>query len=167
MTTKRTFTARFELDPQGVWLVELVEEPGVHTYGRTLAKARAHIRDAAALWFELEEGSFDIVEDVRLPKDVANAVGKANQARERARQAQNEAAHLTALAAQRLAGELGVGLRDAADILGLSHGRVHQLFLAGAGAGAVGSNVVDGVGRAAPPRSTKRAVAKKAAKPST
>jgi predicted RNase H-like HicB family nuclease len=127
MTTRRTFTARFTLDPERVWLVELAEEPRVHTYGRTLVKARAHIRDATALWFELDPDSFDLVEDVRLPKPVANAVGKANQARERARRVQAEAGDLATQAAVALVRDLKVGVRDAAELLGVSHSRVQQL----------------------------------------
>ena len=66
----RVFTAVFERDDDGYWLVELREEPRVHTYGRTLAKAREHIFDATALWFEVAPEDLNLVEDVRLPAPV-------------------------------------------------------------------------------------------------
>lgn len=63
-------TAVFQRDDEGYWLVELAEEPRVHTYGRTLAKARDHIRDATALWFEVAPEEVVFVEDIRLPAPV-------------------------------------------------------------------------------------------------
>jgi predicted RNase H-like HicB family nuclease len=50
-----TLTARYQTDPQDdrFWLVELIEEPRVHTYGLTLAEATLNLRDAICLWFDL------------------------------------------------------------------------------------------------------------------
>jgi predicted RNase H-like HicB family nuclease len=46
-------TALYEYDAIAhVWYARVEEETRAHTYGRTLAKAREHLREAAALWFE-------------------------------------------------------------------------------------------------------------------
>lgn len=53
----RTWTARIHRDAEGsAWLAEVAEEPRVHTYGRTLAAATENIREALALWLEVEAG---------------------------------------------------------------------------------------------------------------
>jgi len=56
----------FRQDPDGVWLAEVPALPGCHTYGETLDEARAHIRDAVALWLESDE--FTLSELVVEPK---------------------------------------------------------------------------------------------------
>lgn len=123
-----TYTAMFERDDDGYWLVELVEEARVHTYGRTLAKAREHIRDAAALWFEVAPEDVCVIEAIRLPKPVKAHLERARKEREKAQAMQAAAAGATRDAAQALVQDGQLSVRDAADLLGLSHQRVQQLL---------------------------------------
>ncbi len=127
-TVTTNYTAAFERDEEGFWLVELIEEPRVHTYGRTLAKARDHIRDATALWFEVAPDAFVLVEDIRLPKQVKASVDRARKERAKAQAVQDAAAGATRQAARALVEEGRLSVRDAADVLGLSHQRVQQLL---------------------------------------
>ena len=122
------YTAVFERDGEGFWLVELTEEPRVHTYGRTLAKARDRIRDATALWFEVAPDAFTLIEDIRLPKPVKATVDRARKERAKAQAVQEAAAGATRNAARALVEEGRLSVRDAADVLGLSHQRVQQLL---------------------------------------
>jgi predicted RNase H-like HicB family nuclease len=124
----KVFTAVFDRDDDGYWLVELEEEPRVHTYGRTLAKAREHIVDATALWFEVAPEDLNVVEDVRLPAPVKAALELARKEREHAQAAQEAAAGATRDAARALVKDGRLSVRDAADVLGLSHQRVQQLL---------------------------------------
>jgi predicted RNase H-like HicB family nuclease len=128
MVTVKTLTAVFQRDEEGYWLVELAEEPRVHTYGRTLAKARQHIFDAAALWFEVSPEEFNLVEDIRLPAPVKARLELARREREHAQAAQEAAAGATREAARALVREGRLSVRDAAEVLGLSHQRVQQLL---------------------------------------
>jgi predicted RNase H-like HicB family nuclease len=128
-TVNSNYTAVFERDKEGFWLVELVEEPRVHTYGRTLAKARDHIRDATALWFEVAPDAFVLIEDIRLPKPVKVTVDRARKERAKAQAVQEAAAGATRKAARALVEEGQLSVRDAADVLGLSHQRVQQLLV--------------------------------------
>jgi predicted RNase H-like HicB family nuclease len=128
MVTVKTVTAVFQRDEEGYWLVELAEEPRVHTYGRTLAKGRQHIFDAAALWFELAPEELDLVEDIRLPAPVKARLELARRERENAQAAQDAAAGATREAARALVKEGRLSVRDAAEVLGLSHQRVQQLL---------------------------------------
>jgi predicted RNase H-like HicB family nuclease len=128
MKKKPTYTAVFARGRDGVWEVELVDEPRVHTFGRTLVKARTYIREATAAWFDADVEAFDIVEDVRLPKTVKDRVARAVRERERAQAAQESALTTTRQAAEALVRTGHLSTRDAAELLGLSHQRVQQLL---------------------------------------
>jgi predicted RNase H-like HicB family nuclease len=125
---RKIHTATYKRDAEGVWLVELVDEPRVHTYGRTLAKAREHIRDATALWFDVAEDSFELDEDVQLPPKTKAIVERARVERERAEAAHKNALAKTRAAALNLVENQHLTMRDAAELLGMSHQRVQQLL---------------------------------------
>src|SRR5215210_8847969 len=108
------------------WLVELEEEPRVHTFARTLAKAEEHIRDATALWFEKEDVALKhVYRD--LPLETSNVVWAAREARAEMASAEDRALEATREGAHRLMEGGGLSLRDAAHLLGISHQRLHQL----------------------------------------
>lgn len=108
------------------WLVELDEEPRVHTFARTLAKAEDNIRDAAALWFERDAVALKhAYRD--LPIETTEIVWAAREARATMASAEQQAAKATRDGAHRLMAVAGLSLRDAAHLLGISHQRLHQL----------------------------------------
>ena len=123
----KTYTARLEREADGRWTVELAEEPRVHTWGRTIEQALARMREAAAMWFETDEASIDLVPAPALPKQTLRAIEQAGQARQQARAADRLAVEKTRKAAAELA-RRGISMRDAAAILRISHQRVHQLL---------------------------------------
>lgn len=125
---KPTYTAVFERGLHNFWEVELEEEPRVHTFGRTLAKARAHISEATAAWFDVGGDAFELREEVRLPKVVKDRLAKALLERARADAANQAALSTTREAAEALVRTGNLSTRDAADLLGLSHQRVQQLL---------------------------------------
>jgi len=127
-TEPRKLTAVYERDRDGYWLVELVDEPRVHSYGRTLTKARAHILDAAALFYEIDPERVVVVDDVRIPPSVLAAVEAARAARGQAQRSAREADTATRAAVAALVDDAGLSVRDAAELLDLSHQRVHQLL---------------------------------------
>lgn len=124
----RTYTARLEQEKDGRWSVELEEEPRVHTWGKTVDQALARMREAAALWFQTDEASIDLIPSPVLPKAAGRTVEQARQARVQARSADRLAIETTKRAAVALASR-GISMRDAAAILGISHQRVHQLLI--------------------------------------
>jgi predicted RNase H-like HicB family nuclease len=123
----KTYTARLEREKDGRWTVELKEEPRVHTWGKTVDQALARTREAAALWFQIEEDQIELLPRPVLPKSVDRAVELARQAREHARSADRLAIERTREAAATLTSR-GISMRDVAAILGISHQRVHQLL---------------------------------------
>jgi predicted RNase H-like HicB family nuclease len=128
ITTK--YHATFTLDASGQWLVEVDELPQVHSFGRTLGKAREYLLDALALWLDEPVATVKGLVAFRppaLPEEVERTVDMALAEREIAEAATRVAAQLTQRASIQLVTDARMSMRDAADILGLSHQRVQQL----------------------------------------
>lgn len=115
----------YEQDESGAWIAEVREQPSCHTHGRSIGQARARIREAMQLFDELDGA--EVVDEIKLPAVVKRALKVAKAAREKAEAEAQRAASVTAQAVRALA-ESGVSVRDAADMLGVSHQRVHQIL---------------------------------------
>ena len=76
----KTCTARLEREEDGRWTIELEEEPRVHTWGKTVDQALTRMREAAALWFNTDEGHIDLVVRPVLPKTTGRTVQAARAA---------------------------------------------------------------------------------------
>jgi predicted RNase H-like HicB family nuclease len=129
---QRTYHADFELDQSGVWLAEIEEIPQVHTYGRTLGKARQYVVDALALWLNEPIESLKGRIEYRPPaldSTLLKKVHEAMAAREIAEGATVTAGDLMTAAAKALTADAKLSLRDAAELLGVSHQRVQQLVV--------------------------------------
>ncbi len=123
----KTYTARLEQEKDGRWSVELEEEPRVHTWGKTIDQALTRMLEAAAMWFETDESSINLVPKPILTKTAMRTIDEARKARDQARNADRVALEKMQRAAAELARK-GISMRDAAAILGISHQRVHQLL---------------------------------------
>jgi predicted RNase H-like HicB family nuclease len=125
---KVTAVYRYERQPGGgaAWIVELVEEPRCHTFGRTLRAAQRNIREAAAAWHEVDPSDVSVDDDVRLPASASRALSRSRALRDRERKAHEQARAAVAAAVAALR-DAGLSERDAGTLLGLSHQRVHQL----------------------------------------
>jgi hypothetical protein len=77
------------------------------------------------LWIAKPEQAV-LEEEIRLPPDLKAAVRRSHQTRERAEREHENAQDETRSAAEALVAR-GIGLRDAGELLGLSHQRVQQL----------------------------------------
>ena len=86
----------------------------------------AAIRVALTLWIEEEDVCLDF--DVRLPRETVAAVRESKRARANAESGRELAARKTEHAAIELVERASLGVRDAADLLGLSHQRVQQIL---------------------------------------
>lgn len=128
----------YEHDANGWWVASIPRVAGCHTQGRTLAHARERIREALEVALELPEAeaaktarSAVFVEDVRLPAATKRKLVASRAARERAAAVETKAQEATRAAVRALVGAAGLSLRDAAELLGLSHQRVQQLATGG------------------------------------
>ena|SRR5437870_11912045 len=123
---RKTYKAVFERDESGAWIVRIPELRGCHTYGRTLDQARRRIREALSLWVDNAEDAV-IEEEIRLPAAARQALQRAERARARADLERSRAQEETERTARALLDDLGIGMRDAGELLGISHQRVQQL----------------------------------------
>jgi predicted RNase H-like HicB family nuclease len=132
--TNTRYCATFELDESGNWIAQVTEIPQVHTFGRTLGKAREYLVDALALWLNVPIDSIrDSIDfqPVTLPAEVRNVVYEANAARAIADAANGAVSGFMSSAAVALTENARLSLRDAAELLGVSHQRVQQLVVQG------------------------------------
>lgn len=118
------FTARYERQDNQLWRAQIEEEPSVHVAARSLKGARTGIRDALQRY--LGEEQIEPADSFELSETAAAAVERATRTREAADIAIADAAQAAAEAATALLDD-GMSLRDAAEVLGLSHTRVQQL----------------------------------------
>lgn len=125
----KRFTVRYERDETGWWVAQVREKPAAITQGRTIAEARRRIREALALVLDsdLAAESAELVDDVKLPPDVKKALAQARAARKRLEAEAEKSKSSTSAAIEKLTKRLGLSVRDAGDLLGISHQRVQQL----------------------------------------
>ena len=122
--TKMAAPLKVVFEPDGgAWHVYVPAVRGCRSHGRSLSEARRNIREALAL-FDRENA--ELVEDVRLPKPVSMALVRAKKAHEMLMTLQ-KAAQDSARASARQLLAVGLSLRDAGELMGLSHEHVKQL----------------------------------------
>ncbi len=127
----KRYTVTYERDEDGWWVASVQRMPGVHTQGRTIGDARHRIREALALEIgDRAAETAELKDDVRLPAEVQKKVLAAVAARERA-ETEKAKAQESIAEAVRVLKKLRLSMRDAGDLIGLSHQRVQQLLQEG------------------------------------
>jgi len=110
------------------WIVQF-RDPDIATFGRTLASAKRYARSALAVYLEVPDlaaAGVEIVDDVRLPNEVAEEINRLVERRSRAEGLRAEVAEATRRAASDLR-QMGLSTRDVGEILGISGARVAQI----------------------------------------
>lgn len=123
----KTYHVAYERDESGWWVASVREIRGCHTQGRTVDEARRRIREAMGLFVD-NVRSTKIVDNVKLPAGAKRAISNYAKLRKRADNEDRRAAAAARRAVRVLrGGRLKMSARDAAEFLGLSHQRIHQL----------------------------------------
>jgi len=116
-----TYVATLELDARShQWMADIEGLP-VHTWGRSLAKVKQYAIEALALHLDVPKAEVS-------GRLVFEALDQAETARADADGAAARAAEAKAAAARALVRDAHLSMRDAAEVLGLSHQRVQQLL---------------------------------------
>lgn len=126
MTSAKIYTAVYDYDADdNAWNVRIKGLTGCQTYGRSLRQAQSRIREALAVWLDTSPTELAIRD--QFPAELASVAGDVVRARSAAERAGAKAQQQTIEAVKALT-DLGLSRRDAAELLGLSHQRVHQLL---------------------------------------
>jgi hypothetical protein len=120
-----TYTAQVERGER-YWLVTIPEIQRT-TQARTLREVEPMARDLIAVLEQVDPNSFDLKHDIMFPPVAHQHWTRAAKLREEAARAQTEATEEARLAARSLA-DLGLTVRDAGTVLGISHQRAAQLI---------------------------------------
>jgi len=135
MSEPRHFTCVLEADTDEGWHAYIPTVPGCRTWGCSIVAARRYIREALATCVDvLGENAARIARDAILDEKVA-LKGNAKAVLEGYLRARGRAAHYQDLAqsaavkaAKKLTADAHLSLRDAGELLGLSHERVSQVI---------------------------------------
>ena len=126
MTKPNGYTARYRREGSW-WIVTVDGLDGVFTHARRIDQIEPLIRDAIALWLEVEPTSLEILLQPDLPADAASAIVEAARARSEAEVAKAQAAQSTTTAVVTLF-RTGMPTRDVGRLVGISHQRVAQIL---------------------------------------
>ena len=110
------------------WAITISELKGVHSQARRLDRAELMAREAISLFLDVPSDSFDVTIEATLPPDLQAEVARARSVRGQADELQKEAITATTQAARRLVNGVHLTVREAGEILGVSHQRIAQLL---------------------------------------
>jgi predicted RNase H-like HicB family nuclease len=125
--TKKTYSAK-AVRSGDWWAITIPELKGVHSQARRLDHAEPMAREAISLFLDEPADSFDVTVVPVLPGELQADVDNARAARGEAEERQKEAAVATARAARQLVRGSKLTVREAGQILGVSHQRIAQLL---------------------------------------
>jgi predicted RNase H-like HicB family nuclease len=122
----KTYQVKYERHEEGRWNAWIAGLRGCSTQGRTIHEARRRIRAVLGERI-MHADKATLIDEVKLPAHVRRLLGKVQETRERAETEQARAAAMARMAVKKLRRELGLSVRDAGALLGISGQRVHQL----------------------------------------
>jgi predicted RNase H-like HicB family nuclease len=122
----KAYKVVFELGEDGLWSVSVPAVRGCRSQGKSIAQARDRIREALGLFVD-DADDAEFREDLKLPATLKRTLHAYHGARKRA-QAEKEKAQARARESVRILKKAGFTVRDAGELLELSHQRVQQLL---------------------------------------
>jgi predicted RNase H-like HicB family nuclease len=120
-------TVDLEHDKSGWWIATARGVAGCHTQGRSIRQTLSRMCEALSACLDEDIALDQLDPCVHLPAEARLVVDRHDSACRRLERDQEAARTATDKAVQTLVGELSLSVRDAGDVLGLSHQRVHQL----------------------------------------
>lgn len=127
---KITVKAVYWLEGHWIGRATLDDKNTAHTQGRTLEVTQERMREAVQALLDVDPTKFEVIDEVKLPPAVRRKVTARCTAEKRAR-AQAVEARRAAKEATGALLALGMSLRDAGTILGVSRQRAEQILRGG------------------------------------
>jgi DNA-directed RNA polymerase specialized sigma24 family protein len=125
-TDSKKYLASAEREP-GWWIIR-VPELDLVTQARRIGDIQRMATDVVAAWLDVDPCTVNVeIEGFTPPSAVIDQMERAKRLLTKATREQEEAGRLASDAVRVLVDELGLTLREAAEILGVSHQRVAQL----------------------------------------
>ena len=123
---KGTYTAVYSREPDGAWIVYIRgHRHQIHSFARSLRKARENIREALSLWYD-DTATARIVDRIELEPTLEEELAET----EELAQLHSDVSRKLAARRRRTVQALqrsGMGTRDIAELLDLSQQRVSQI----------------------------------------
>ncbi len=114
------------------WLATVEGVRGCLTQGRTISQTRERIREALSLFVD-DANTAQFIDNIQLSAKVQRALNQLETARNRANEEAVKLQDSAAKAATLLIESMNMSMRDAGELLGLSHQRVHQILHSSSG----------------------------------
>lgn len=122
----KSYTVNYERDETGWWIASVKEVPGCHTQGRSIAQARRRIREALSLYVT-GVSKAKLIDEIQLPKGASSLIAVVKTKRLRVEEESAKLRWATEEAIAYLLKDFGVSMRDAGELLSLSHQRVNEV----------------------------------------
>ena len=110
------------------WALEVPEVPGVFSQVRRLDQAEAMARDALATMLDVAPDSFEVKIEPTLDDAAREVLDALARAKEQLARVQRDAALAAQRAAVVLTRDDGLSMRDAGEVMNLSHQRIAQIL---------------------------------------
>lgn len=123
---KQRLIVRIQRDDAGNWLASVPAIKGAHTYGRSLTQLRRRLPELLRLW-DQDPATVELVEELEMPANVRAAVELATRGRKELEEQSRRVLSDLQAAIARLQSQLGLGVRDSGELLGVSPQYVHKL----------------------------------------
>lgn len=123
---KGSYTAVYSREPDGAWIVYVRgHRHEIHTFARSLRRARENIRDALSLWYD-DADTATIVDRIELAPALKEELATTEELARLHSEVSRELAAKRRRAVRALQ-RSGMGTRDIAELLELSQQRVSQI----------------------------------------
>jgi len=123
----KKYTVKYERDDSGWWYVSVPKIKGCHTQGRTVSEGRRRIREALELWVDNAD-TCELVDDIVLPATFKTLSVRLTKQREAHRKTEKAKRLTTVRLARWLKEDQGLSVRDAGELMGLSHQAVQKVL---------------------------------------
>jgi predicted RNase H-like HicB family nuclease len=122
-----SYTVKYKRIEDGWWLATVEGVQGCLTQGRTISQTRRRIREALSLFVDHADTA-KLIDNIQLSGKVQQTLKQFNAVRDRANKEMIRLQDLAHKTVTILIEGTDMSMRDAAELLGLSHQRIHQIL---------------------------------------